>query len=135
MTTATDHMVALGPYLEGWQSQNLDLILSACADDFVFDESPSPEPVRGKRAFRDYLTALFDSFPDVTIEATNVAPSGDHVWAEWVMRGSHERDFMGIPAKGKSVNVRGASIFTVKGGKLAEERLYWDLATLQRQLA
>ncbi len=134
MTTAADPMVALGPYLEGWQTRNADMILSACADDIVFDESPSPEPVRGKQAFREYLTSLFEAFPDLTIEATNVTPAAEQVWAEWVMKGTQRGDLMGIPAKGKRMELRGCSVFVIRDGKLAGERLYWDAATLQQQL-
>jgi steroid delta-isomerase-like uncharacterized protein len=134
MTTAADPMVALGPYIEGWQARNVDLILSACTDDIVFDESPTPEPVRGKEAFREYLTSMFEAFPDLTLEATNVTPAAEQVWAEWVMKGTQRGDLMGIPAKGKRMDLRGCSVFVTRGGKLAEERLYWDAATLQQQL-
>ena len=134
MTTAADPMVALGPYIEGWQARNVDLILSACTDDIVFDENPTPEPVRGKEAFREYLTSMFEAFPDLTLEATNVTPAAEKVWAEWVMKGTQRGDLMGIPAKGKRMDLRGCSVFVTRGGKLAEERLYWDAATLQQQL-
>lgn len=135
MTTTADPMVALEPYIEGWQTRNVDLILSACTDDIVFDESPTPEPVRGKEAFREYLTTLFEAFPDLTLDATNVAPTAEQVWAEWVMKGTQRGDLMGIPAKGKRMEIRGCSVFVISGGKLAEERLYWDAATLQQQLS
>ena len=135
MTTTADPMVALEPYIEGWQTRNVDLILSACTDDIVFDESPTPEPVRGKEAFREYLTTLFEAFPDLTLDATNVAPTAEQVWAEWVMNGTQRGDLMGIPAKGKRMEIRGCSVFVISGGKLAEERLYWDASTLQQQLS
>ena len=135
MTTVADPMVALGPYIEGWQSRDVNLILSACTDDIVFNEAPMPEPVRGKQAFREYLSAFFAAFPDFALEATNMAPAGDQVWAEWVVRGTQRRDFAGIPAKGGRMDIRGASVFVIRGGKVAEERLYWDAATLQQQLS
>jgi steroid delta-isomerase-like uncharacterized protein len=49
-------------------------------------------------------------------------------------RAKHGMDLMGAPAKGKETNVRGVSVFLFEKGKIAEERDYWDAATLLKQI-
>ena len=53
---------------------------------------------------------------------------------EWTWYADHVDDFLGVPAKGKKTEVRGISYLRLENGRIVEERDYWDLATLLRQL-
>jgi ketosteroid isomerase-like protein len=41
---------------------------------------------------------------------------------------------MGVPAAGKETHADGVSALRFQGGKIVEQRDYWDAATLLRQL-
>ena len=53
---------------------------------------------------------------------------------EWTWTADHVDDFLGMPANGKKTEVRGISYIRLENGRIVEERDYWDLATLLRQL-
>ncbi len=53
---------------------------------------------------------------------------------EWTWQAKHAGDFLGVPAKGKETTVKGVSILTFTGGKIASQRDYWDVAGALRQL-
>ena len=53
---------------------------------------------------------------------------------EWTWYADHVDDFLGAPVNGKKTEVRGISYIRVENGRIVEERDYWDLATLLRQL-
>lgn len=135
-TVAQDIMSILQPYVEGWAARDINLILDSVTEDFVFDERPMTmtEPVQNKQQFQEYLTKLFAAFPDFTLTAENVAMGEGQAWAEWTMSGTHQGEFLGIPPTNRRIEVRGASVFLAREGKVAQERLYWDTAHLLRQL-
>jgi predicted ester cyclase len=50
------------------------------------------------------------------------------------MRGTHRGDLPGMPATGKQVDVRGASILEFAGDRIRRCSDYWDMATFLKQL-
>jgi steroid delta-isomerase-like uncharacterized protein len=70
----------------------------------------------------------------VTFEVTSRFASGTQGGVEWVMRGTHRGDLPGMPATGKQVEVRGASILEFADGKIRRCSDYWDMATFLKQL-
>ena len=83
---------------------NVDGFGELLADDFVeHEETPGLAPTKEgtKEFFRMYLAA----FPDLHMEAEDVLASGDKVVARTRATGTHQGEFMGIPATGKHVDV------------------------------
>ena len=52
----------------------------------------------------------------------------------WTNRGTHQGDFLGIPATGQAVSIGGGNVFHLEGGKLAEEWGFPDNLGLLIQL-
>ena len=53
---------------------------------------------------------------------------------EWVWYADHGEDILGVAATGKKTEVRGISYVRMENGRIVEERDYWDLGTILRQL-
>ena len=104
------------------------------ADDFVeHEETPGLAPTREgvKEFFRKYLAA----FPDLHFDAQDVLVSGDKVVARARATGTHQGEFMGIPATGKSVDVQLVDIIRFGEDGLAQE--HWgvfDALAMMQQL-
>jgi predicted ester cyclase len=47
---------------------------------------------------------------------------------------AHQGTFLGLLPTGKQIEISGASVFTVREGKVAQVRMYWDSGHLRRQL-
>jgi steroid delta-isomerase-like uncharacterized protein len=104
------------------------------ADGFVeHEEIPGLEPTKDgvKTFFRMYLAA----FPDLRMNVEDVLPSGDKVVARVRATGTHQGEFMGMPATGRSVDVQMIDIIGFGADGLATE--HWgvfDMLTMLQQL-
>jgi steroid delta-isomerase-like uncharacterized protein len=104
------------------------------ADDFVeHEETPGLAPTKDGvvEFFRMYRAA----FPDLRMEPQDVLTDADKVVARVRATGTHQGEFMGMPASGKSVDVQLIDIIRFDGDGLASE--HWgvvDLMTMMQQL-
>jgi steroid delta-isomerase-like uncharacterized protein len=72
---------------------------------------------------------------DYTLDTRGLYACGDDAWLEWTMHGTHIGELMGIPATNRSVEMLGCSHFTLNAdGLIATDLVYFDLATMLRQL-
>ena len=75
------------------------------------------------------------AFPDLRMSAEDVLPSGDKVVARARATGTHEGEFMGMPATGKRIDVQLVDIIRFSDDGLARE--HWgvfDAMTMMQQL-
>ena len=104
------------------------------AEGFVdHDETPGFEPDKEgvKQALRMYRTA----FPDLRMEAEDVLVSGDKVVARVRVTGTHQGEFAGMPATGRSADVRLIDVIRFGEDGLARERWgLFDALGLMQQL-
>ncbi len=83
----------------------------------------------GREANRRFWASFFTALPDLAATVEDVVISGDRVVGRFVYCGTHAGEFMGIPATGRSVEMRSIDIWRVEAGLFAE---HWDeLNTLQ----
>jgi len=122
-------------WLRRFSAADPTLLIDLYGDDASFEDVTLGRRVSGKTE----LVAFFGAFMN-RAERTNRftllryvgdAKSGAIEWA-WEAR--HEGDFLGQPARGKTTSVRGVSVLEFDGGKVREQRDYWDARTLLTQL-
>ena len=117
-----------------WASRDVEKILNLYSDDCVWEDLAIGKVMSGKEEIRSFLNEWFAAFPDNTLETTSSITSGHFQCAEWINRGTHNGDFLNIPATGKTVSIRGASIIELRKGKIIRSTDYYDMASLLRQL-
>jgi predicted ester cyclase len=61
--------------------------------------------------------------------------AGDTVTESWVFQGTHTGDFLGIPATGKQLQVRGIEIWRLQDSKIVERWGVVDATGVMEQLA
>jgi len=91
----------------------------------VFD---GPEAVRG------YYAASRAAFPDQRNVVHALHHTDDGVIVEFDLLGTHRGPMRGIPATGKSFVCRMIALFLFDGDRIVCERVYFDSATILRQL-
>lgn len=104
------------------------------ADGFIEHEempglAPSKEGVI--EMFRMYAAA----FPDLRMEVSDLLADGDKTVARVTATGTHQGEFMGIPASGKSIEVQLIDIMRFDAAGLVCE--HWgvmDMLTMLQQL-
>ena len=77
-------------------------------------------------ALRKTIEAMNTAFPDSRTEILHIVEDGSKVAIHWRTEGTHQGEFMDVPATGRSVTVTGASFLRFDNDKLAEEWVVWD---------
>lgn len=108
----------------------IDALLSA---DFVnHSEIPGfPSNRAGVKAFFAYWV---QAFPDLTCTVHDRIAEGDRVVDFFTLEGTHQGEFLGIPATGKRVKYNGMHIFSFANGQITGHWNVLDLLTLMSQL-
>jgi steroid delta-isomerase-like uncharacterized protein len=132
---ATKGSPVIASELDPQRAQYLQAILDDYADDAVVDDPMFEAPIVGKTAIAQRKLAEITSIGSATIDVTHRFAHGNQVVAEWVMRGTHQGDFLGFAPTGRQVEVRGMTIVTRSEGKITRESLFYDVAGVHQQLS
>ena len=89
--------------------------------DIVMHTNSDIKGIDSARAcYENYLTG----FSNVQFIIKDVFGQGNKLVKHWEFKGRHTGVFFGIPATGKNVNVEGVTLVKMRGGKIAEERIF-----------
>jgi len=88
----------------------------------------------GAQAVHDLLAGMFAGFPDFHVDVPRLHHADEAVVAEFVMTGTHQGPFAGLSPTGRPIEVPLVGIFDFDGDRLICEKVYFDMATLMRQL-
>jgi steroid delta-isomerase-like uncharacterized protein len=103
---------------------DIDGFADEVADDFVEHED-TPGFERSKAGVTQMFRMYRAAFPDLHMEAEDVLVDGDKVVARVRATGTHQGEFMGMPATGKSVDIELIDIIRFGGDGLAHE--HWGV--------
>ena len=116
-------------------SSDPERILALFTDDCVFEDVTFGVITRGKEELRSFVNGAFAAVPDFRYKLKGRFATSRWAVIEWVMSGTHNGDFPGIPATGKRFSsVRGSTILELEAGKIRRESDYWDAATFMKQV-
>ena len=131
---AIDHAGTMRRAYDLLNAGDVDGFGDLLVDDFVeHEELPGLAP--GKEGVKAFFRMYHAAFPDLRMEAQDVLPSGDKVVARARATGTHQGEFMGIPATGKRIDVQLVDIIRFGDDGLARE--HWgvfDSMAMMQQL-
>lgn len=117
---------------ELYGKRNAAILDKLIAEDFRH-HAPMPTP-QGREGYKQFIAGFWQAFPDAVSTTEDLLVSGNKAAARYVMRGTHQGEFMGIPATGKPVEVRGISIYQIDNGQITEEWVQPDVMGMMQQL-
>ena len=88
----------------------------------------------GEAAVRAYFRESRAAFPDQRNELIALRHADDAVIVEFWLLGTHRGPLMGIAPTGREFRCRMTAFFIFEGAGLVCERVYFDAATILRQL-
>jgi steroid delta-isomerase-like uncharacterized protein len=88
----------------------------------------------GEAAVRAYFRESRAAFPDQRNELIALRHADDAVIVEFWLLGTHRGPLMGIAPTGREFRCRMTAFFVFEGAGLVCERVYFDAATILRQL-
>jgi predicted ester cyclase len=95
---------------------------------------PLGEQAVGPDGQKDIGRAIFFAFPDVHVTIDNVMADGNFVAERHTARGTHNGEFMGIPATGKKIHWTENHLYRLEDGRIHEVWSEWSYQNLMDQL-
>lgn len=97
----------------------LDELSQYISEDCVqrIGEKTIPTGVAG---MKQHLLAVKKTYPDYTMKIIRQYIDGDYVVSEFIMRGTHKENFMGIKPTNKVLEIIGVDIDKVIDGRIVE---------------
>jgi steroid delta-isomerase-like uncharacterized protein len=71
-------------------------------------------PLRGPEAMRSSFECYLRAFPDLRVITEEVLVQGERAVVVWTAHGTHLGPLRNIPATGRTVEVRGVAVLTVR---------------------
>lgn len=122
-------------YFDAWKGNDENKILAYYSDDVVLHLPTGT--FEGKAAVRDnFVRPFITGFPGNVHSIRNLAHAKNLAAVEWGFEATHKGPFAGVAATGKRVQVPGCSFYEydLGAGKIPAGRIYFDFATLLRQI-
>ena len=80
-------------------------------DPGLIDHNPAPGHEPTLAGFKQKIAGFAAVFPDLEEDLQDIVASGDTIATRWVVTGSLQQEFMGIPATGQTVKVEGMNFY------------------------
>jgi steroid delta-isomerase-like uncharacterized protein len=106
-----------------------DLVL----EDFV-ELDPLPGQSQGREGLKDVVLQMRASFPDMHWVVHEMIAEADKVCTRFTWTGTQHGAFLGVPATGRHVTVKGVVIDRLVAGKMADSRILMDNLGMMQQL-
>jgi predicted ester cyclase len=103
-------------------------------DPVVVSHNPFPGQQPGIDGFVGALRAFRIAFPDLHAHATHYIEEGDRVVGRFEVKGTHQGDFMGLPATGRPIHYEEIAIVRLAGGRIVEHWAVADALAIMQQL-
>jgi ketosteroid isomerase-like protein len=108
---------------KGFDSHDLDAIMTHFADDAVFESPRGSEPwgtrFTGVAAIREAFAGRFSGIPDVRYQGDDHFVDGDRGASEWTLSGT--------TTAGQRIEVRGCDLWTFRDGMVVLKDSYWKI--------
>jgi steroid delta-isomerase-like uncharacterized protein len=124
--------------VDAFNTGDWERLQAGLAADARYDELATQRKVEGPEKIVELFKGWKTAFPDAVGTVTSAVGSGNMAVLEVTWKGTHTGPLVTadgtIPASGKRQETPAAIVFTFEGGKIKEDRQYFDLMTLLKQI-
>lgn len=126
-------------YIAAWNGCDTNAMAELITEDIVWADPALPEPARGIPAVQEFMRSSLRAFPDLRFEEPDppalVATGDVALWA-WCMQGTNRGaiDPPGFAPTKRAMRVEGVDHWTMRDGRIALYRAFYDMNDLARQL-
>jgi steroid delta-isomerase-like uncharacterized protein len=118
--------------IDAFDRRDFDTLNELLAEDFVWHGGSFGE-VTGRQAFMEVATTFYTAFSP-RLDLHEAISQGDLVATRFTWAGTHNAEFLGIPATGEQMTMTEQPIYRVANGVVAEEWWVADIFGLMRQI-
>ncbi|MEO6816146.1 MAG: ester cyclase [Edaphobacter sp.] len=100
----------------------------------VVEQVPFPGQGPGLEGLKDVVRSMRGAFPDLDFSIKEQVVEDDKVVSRFEWTGTHQGEFLGVPATGSQVSVWGIVIDRLEAGRIKNTRIIMDIFGLMMQL-
>jgi steroid delta-isomerase-like uncharacterized protein len=119
--------------IDAYQGRTLEAFDALLTDDVVLVRDD--EKAQGREEFKAVLSRLRRAFPDIRYQVQDVIQLGDRLVLRWEARGTHQGEYLGVPASGRPISYRGITLYEMRDGRVARVWVSADLLSLMRRMS
>jgi steroid delta-isomerase-like uncharacterized protein len=136
--TAHDNATIVRSHFDCFNSRNFEKGLTLVTKDVKWSNIPFDRDFIGLSGYREFHNNWVTAMPDCKVEIVNLVSDDQSAVVEMIARGTHTGPLAGpqgtIPATQKKLNLKVCELFRLQDGLIVESRVYFDSATMLRQL-
>lgn len=83
---------------------------------------------------KEHVTYMRAVLAGLQMTVDDIIAEADKVGVRWTVKGTHQAEFMGVPATGLPVTLTGTSEYRIAGGKIAQTWQVWNLFGMLPQI-
>jgi steroid delta-isomerase-like uncharacterized protein len=119
---------------EAWEKGDFEAYKEVVAPEYVwYLPSRSTKPMSREETI-EFGKMLRNAFPDIIYSIEELIAVEDRVISRFIVRGTHEGEYQGIPATGNKIEVSGIMMTRIENGKIVEDKEELDALGLMMQL-
>lgn len=92
-------------------------------------------PLLNRSSFKDFLQSFFEAFPDFTMQINDSIMTHNRLMLRVTYSGTHQGDFLGIPATGYQITLPTISVFRIENGLSTENWTEMDIFGVLAQIS
>ena len=117
---------------ETYNKGNLENTSRFVTSDFAYHARG--EDIEGVEAYNEWVSLDRSIFPDITFTILETIAESDKAATAFIVKGTHEKEFRGIPATHKKFETVGVIIFHFRNNKIKEGWVVVDGLTAALQI-
>jgi steroid delta-isomerase-like uncharacterized protein len=121
-------------YNDVWNKRNLAAIDEIISPSHALYEPDAYDSRVGPAAYRATAERFLRGIPDLRFTVQEVISEGNKFVVVWVVTGTHQGEFYGVPATNKKLSLEGITIHQIKNGKIFDSYVSWDELGMMRQV-
>ena len=130
---AVDNIAITTRFEHGFRAAD-QAAIDQLADPGLVDHNPAPGHEPTLAGFKEKVAEFKSLFPDIKEDLLDIVASNDTVATRWVVTGSLQQEFMGLPAAGQPIRVEGMNFYRLRDGLVTDIWTQFDAAALMQQL-
>lgn len=111
------------------------LLIDQYVEDCTFEDKAFGIVHKGHAGLREVFAFTFGMMPDFRVEYGEPALTESNGAVQWTFTGSFQGEYDGVKHSGTPVRIEGVSFMTFRDGKIVSNTDYWNVRTIEEQLA
>jgi steroid delta-isomerase-like uncharacterized protein len=121
-------------FVEAYNTGEVDRIDDVVTDDFVCHHTAAGVDIEGADGYKERIHEMREGFSDFSMSEESLIVEGEMGAGHYRWGGTHDGEFMGVPATDRTVDTTSATLMRMDGDRMAEMWVYGANAEVMEQL-